>query len=321
MHTGVEGLMAGAELGRATKLAARTSGDSTVAYAFAFARAAEAALGIKVPPRATWLRALMAELERLANHFGDLGMICKDALPSLLHDRCGVSRELVLRACDAAFGHRLGRDRIVPGGVVVDPSEDGLLVLEALAVQLRTRFPEMVRLYADNSALQDRTTGTARLPAKYVHQYAAGGFVGRASGRDFDARRDLAYAPYDELTFIVPLRHCGDVNARVWVRILEIEQSLSLVDQILARLPVGPISGGGRGPNRPCEGMAIVEGFRGDILAWIRFAGDGTVERCHLRDPSWFQWPLLELAMEGNTLGDFLLCCRSFNCSSSGHDL
>jgi Ni,Fe-hydrogenase III large subunit len=117
----------------------------------------------------------------------------------------------------------------------------------------------------------------------------------------------------------VPSVQAGDVNARVWIRIREVEQSLALIEQILDRLPSGPILAGVTGIQR--EGVALVEGFRGDIFAWVRIGADGRVERCHLRDPSWFQWPLLEAAIEGNIVADFPLCNKSFNCSYSGHDL
>ena len=120
VHKGIEALMTGATLERGARLAGRTSGDSTVAYALAFARAAEAALGIEAPPRAVHLRALMAELERIANHLGDFGAICNDASFSILHAQCGMLRELTLRAANACFGHRLMMDRIVPGGVAAD---------------------------------------------------------------------------------------------------------------------------------------------------------------------------------------------------------
>ena len=111
----------------------------------------------------------------------------------------------------------------------------------------------------------------------------------------------------------------GDVDARVWVRIKEVEQSLSLVEQILDRLPGGPVLF--ELSRRSGEGMALVEGFRGDILVWLRLDANAHVERCHLRDPSWFQWPLLEAAIEGNIVADFPLCNKSFNCSYSGCDL
>src|SRR5690606_28359663 len=117
VHKGIDRLFKGADLERAVKLAGRTSGDSTVAYAFAFSRAVEAALGIEAPARAESLRAIAAELERLANHLGDVGAICNDAAFALMHAHCGALREQVLRAADECFGHRLMRDLIVPGGM------------------------------------------------------------------------------------------------------------------------------------------------------------------------------------------------------------
>src|SRR5678815_6122206 len=125
-------LMQGATLEQAAKLAARTSGDSTVAYAFAFAQAAEAAMQIKAPLRASYLRALMAELERLANHFGDIGAICNDASFSIMHAQCGILRERTLRTAEACFGHRLMMDAIVPGGVASDIAADGPAQVRAL---------------------------------------------------------------------------------------------------------------------------------------------------------------------------------------------
>lgn len=320
-HKGIEGLMAGASLERAARLAGRTCGDSTVAYGIAFARAAEAALGREPPPRAVFLRALMAEIERLANHFGDFGGICNDASFALMHAHCGVLREQVLRAADGCFGHRLMRDCVVPGGVAVDLSSDGAVALRALVAEARRRYPALVELYENTASLQDRTVGAGALAPGLARQYGAGGYVGRASGRDFDARRDVAYPPYDRLRFAVPVRQEGDVDARVWIRIEEIEQSLALVDQILDQLPDGAIRAELGGAAEACEGVALVEGFRGDVLAWLRLAADGTVARCHLRDPSWFQWPLLEAAIDGNIIADFPLCNKSFNCSYSGHDL
>jgi Ni,Fe-hydrogenase III large subunit len=319
-HKGIEGLMVGANLERAAQLAGRVSGDSTVAYAYAFSKAAEAALELVVPDRAVWLRALLAELERLANHLGDIGAICNDASFTLIHAHCSVLRESVLRASHQAFGHRLMRDVIVPGGVTRDLNDDGKKTIRAALDNIRRRFPPLVELYDNTASLQDRTVDTGVLKPALARQYAAGGYIGRASGRSFDARRTLAYPPYDSLRFEVPVLNEGDVNARVWIRVREVEQSLSLIDQILERLPTGPLLKLARLVPEAREGMAIVEGFRGDILVWLRLR-DGRVERCHLRDPSWFQWPLLEAAIENNIVADFPLCNKSFNCSYSGHDL
>ncbi len=319
-HKGIEGLMAGASLERAALLAGRVSGDSTVAYAYAFSKAAEAALEIAVPDRAIWLRALLAELERLANHLGDIGAICNDASFTLIHAHCSVLRENVLRAADTAFGHRLMRDIIVPGGVIRDLDDRGSEVILTMLDNIRLRFPALIELYDNTASLQDRTVDTGVLKPELARQYAAGGYIGRASGRSFDARRTLAYPPYDSLRFEVPILNEGDVNARVWIRVREIEQSLSLIDQILNRLPRGAF--GTHAGHRPeaREGMAIIEGFRGDVLVWLRVR-DGRIERCHLRDASWFQWPLLEAAIENNIVADFPLCNKSFNCSYSGQDI
>jgi Ni,Fe-hydrogenase III large subunit len=320
VHKGIEGLMTGADLDKGAMLAGRTSGDSTVAYALAFAHAVEAALKVKVPERAVWLRALMAELERLANHFGDIGAICNDASFSILQADFAILRERVLRAADACFGHRLMRDRIVPGGVTQDIVPDSLGQVAALIEVVRRRFPELVEVYDNTASLQDRTVTTGYLSPTLARAVGAGGYVGRASGRAFDARKAIAYAPYDQLEFEVPVRDDGDVNARVWIRIREVEQSLRLIEQIMQRLPKGPTRAE-LGKTGPGEGLALVEAFRGDLLVSVRLGADGKIERCHLRDASWFQWPLLEACVEGNIVADFPLCNKSFNCSYSGHDL
>ncbi len=323
VHKGIESLMVGLSVERAAVLTGRVSGDSTVAYALAFARAVEAALGTHVPQRAIWLRALMAELERLANHFGDLGAVCNDAAFAMLHAQFGLLREYVLRVADKCFGHRLMMDRIAPGGVLCDLPEDEVGTIAALIAHIRAHFPELIELYDNTASLQDRTVGTGILTPALARQFGAGGYVGRASGRAFDARRTPGYPPYDALQFEVPVLEDGDVNARLWIRVREVEQSMAIIDQILRQLPSGAIRTAlpARLEIHAGEGVALVEGFRGDVLAWVQLRDDGSIERCHLRDPSWFQWPLLEAVIEGNIVADFPLCNKSFNCSYSGHDL
>ncbi|RMF97554.1 MAG: hydrogenase expression protein HypE [Gammaproteobacteria bacterium] len=319
VHKGIEKLMAGRDPTAAARLAARSSGDSTVAYGIGFALAVEAALQVPVPPRAHWLRALMAELERLANHLGDIGAVCNDAAFALMHTHCGALREQVLRTAQACFGHRLMRDRVVPGGVAVDLDDAGEAAVQTLLDHIGAEFPALVELYENTASLQDRTMGTGCLSSQLARQFGAGGYVGRASGQDRDARRRPGYAPYGELEFAVPSRMDGDVNARLWIRIEEVQQSMGMLRQILARLPAGEIRIDL--PAAAGEGLSLVESFRGELLTWLRLDAAGRIERCHLRDPSWFQWPLLEAAVEGNIIADFPLCNKSFNCSYSGHDL
>ena len=307
---------------RARKLAGRTSGDSTVAYALAFAQAVEAALQIKVPARAVWLRALMAELERIANHFGDIGAICNDASFSLIYAECGILRERTLRAAQACFGHRLMMDRIVPGGV--DRRSRATAAsrhLRALIETVRQSFPELVEIYDNTASLQDRTVTTGYLAPTLARAFGAGGYVGRASGRAFDARES------GRLCALRPARIRGAGARRRRRQCARMDphprgRAEPAADRADPRTPArGPHSRRPRQAGGVREGLALVEAFRGDVLVWVRIGADGTIERCHLRDPSWFQWPLLEVAIEGNIVADFPLCNKSFNCSYSGHDL
>jgi Ni,Fe-hydrogenase III large subunit len=319
-HKGIESLMAGAEIAQGARLAGRISGDSTVAYAWAFARAVEAATCWPVPPRAMLLRGVMAELERLAHHISDVGAICNDASVVAVHAQCALQREDVLATSKACFGHRLMMDRVVPGGVMTDLSGEGVGQVRGLLARLAVTREEILRVYDSMPSLQDRTVTTGIVSAELVRQYAAGGFVGRAAGRAFDARKNFSYGPYDGVDFRLCTRTESDVDARLMVRMDEIEESVKIAGQLLDRLSPGAILGGqpllGAG-----EGAALVEAFRGDVFVSVRLAGDGRLAHVHARDASWFQWPLLEAAIEGNIVADFPLCNKSFNCSYSGHDL
>nr|WP_173983948.1 nickel-dependent hydrogenase large subunit [Magnetospirillum sp. SS-4] len=319
VHKGISGLLSGRPLDQALRVAGRVSGDATVAHALAFSRAVEAAVGCEPPPRALWLRALMAELERVANHVFDIGAVCNDAAFAIMLSHMGVLRETVLRANHAMFGHRLLMDRVEPGGVAADLTGDGAETLRHLLPHFRRDFERAFLIYENTPSLSDRTLGTGVVATSLVHRFAAGGFVGRASGRGHDSRKAPGQVPYDQMDLAVPVYTDGDVNARLMVRFDEVRESLRLLGLILLEMPDGAV-------RRPLprvagEGMAMVESFRGEVLSWVRMAEDGHVLRAHAHDPSWFQWPLLEAAIEGNIVADFPLCNKSFNCSYSGHDL
>ena len=320
VHKGVEALAAGADIRRAGQLAGRISGDSTVAYQYAFALAVEAALGWRPAERAVILRGIMAELERLSHHVNDVGAICNDASVVALYAHCTLIREDILRTAGQCFGHRMMMDRIVPGGVAADLTAEGAVAIRNLLVRCETGLREVAGIYDEMPSLQDRTVSTGRVSAELVHQFAAGGYVGRASGRAFDARTVFPYAPYDRLVFKVPTREAGDVDARVWIRIEEAGESISMIRQLIEMLEPGSIRSGS--PSAAAgEGAALTEAFRGDVLFSVRLDAEGRVAHMHARDASWFQWPLLEAAIEGNIVADFPLCNKSFNCSYSGHDI
>jgi Ni,Fe-hydrogenase III large subunit len=318
LHKGTLGLLRGKSPRAAARFAARLSGDSTVAHALAFAHAAEAACAVAAPPRAAHLRAVMAEIERLANHLGDIGAIVGDASFPLLQASFVWHREAVLRAAALCFGHRLMMDRIIPGGVAEDLAEGGAEALHAVLDGLQQALPELIRVYDDTSSLVDRVQGTGTLTPELAARFAAGGVIGRASARRCDARRVPGYAPYDRLDVAMPLFDHGDVDARVRVRLAEIAESIRLLRLLLAELPDGPLAL--PLPMASAEGIGWAEGFRGDIWHWLRLEG-GLITAAFLADPSWRQWPLLEAAIEGNIVADFPLCNKSFNCSYSGVDL
>src|SRR5258708_11011055 len=187
-----------------------------------------------------------------------------------MHGDWSVLRESMLRASAAAFGHRLMRDIIVPGGVARALNEAGQPTIKATLNNIRLRFPALVELYDNTASLQDRTVDTGVLKPVLAKQYAAGGYIGRASGRSFDARRTLGYPPYDTLRFEVPVLHEGDVNARVWIRVREIEQSLSLIDQILERLPDGSSGTHARHRRPATASPALATRFRRRVTVWLR---------------------------------------------------
>lgn len=316
LHKGVLSLIQGKSPRAAARFAARLSGDSTVAHGLAFARAAEAALGVEVPLRAVAIRAVMLELERLHNHLNDLGFISNDAAFAVIHARAGLVREGLLRANLVAFGHRLMMDRVMPGGVAQDLAPEGIAALLDALAAVAAELPVLLQYYENHASLQDRVLGTGIMQADLVAAYAPGGVVGRAAGRAFDARLLSRELPPGELA----TQTGADVDARWRQRYAEALQSIALLQSWLPALPEGealtvpmPHAGG--------EGVALVEGFRGECLAWMRLDDGGLIEACYLRDPSWLHWPLLEAAVIGNIVADFPLINKSINGSYSGVDL
>ena len=317
-HKGQLALMHGKSPRAAARYAARLSGDSAVAHSVAYARAVEAALATEAPPRAHALRGVMAELERVANHLGDIGAIANEAAFAVLPARFGWHREAMLQAAARAFGHRLMMDCVVPGGVAGDIAPDGAdTILRALDL-MDAELPELVRIYDDSSSLVDRMVGTGIVEPNLVARFAAGGFAGRAAGRGFDARRSPGYPPYSDIDLTVPVRSEGDVDARVRIRLDELRESSRLLRYLLGALPSGPLAV--ELPRASGEGIGVAEGFRGDIWHWISLDG-GLIAAAFLRDPSWLQWPLVEAATDNCIVADFPLINKSFNCSHSGVDL
>ncbi|HWR71883.1 MAG TPA: NADH-quinone oxidoreductase subunit C [Nitrospirota bacterium] len=321
VHKGIEKRFESLSWQDGARLAARVSGDTTVAHSLAYARAVEALSGTIPPDRAHWLRALFLERERIANHLGDLGAICNDVAFAVLLYQFHRLKEIVVRTNLRFFGHRFLMDRIVPGGVTVDIGEDGIAAIrEELAVITR-EFERLVIIYDENSSVEDRVRDTGVLTPEQARDLGMVGIAARASGLNLDCRIHHPFPPYDRINVNVPVLISGDVHARAWVRVEEVRESLRLVREILRMLPSGRTIAPMAGVMPDRSGFAAVEGWRGEILTWVQSGPQGGINRCMVRDPSSVNWLGLEQCIHGNIVPDFPVCNKSFNQSYSGNDL
>ena len=305
----------------AHRLAGRVSGDSTVAYAWAYCMALEAAAGFAIPARAGWLRALLLERERVANHLGDLGALGNDAALAFGLAQFSRLREDWLRLSKEVFGHRLMMDCVVPGGTAVDVGAVAAERMRGHCDAVRVEVQELRSIYDEHAGLQDRFIGTGQVSPELAADLGLTGLAGRASGQAMDLRCDHPWPPYDSLGVMLATQRAGDVAARVAVRFAELFESLRLIQSILAGLPAGERRAELRLGDGAAVGAGWVEGWRGEVFVALELDPAGRISRCHCHDPSWQNWPVLEHAVIGNIVPDFPLINKSFNLSYSGHDL
>ncbi|HUL81156.1 MAG TPA: NADH-quinone oxidoreductase subunit C [Gammaproteobacteria bacterium] len=321
VHKGIERLFTETKLLDGHRLAARVSGDSGVAYSWAYCQALEGMAGTVVPDRASWLRALALESERISNHLGDLGALGNDAGFAFGLAQFSRLKESWLRHLAAALGQRYLLDFVVPGGIGVDAESAPLASLVACARTIAAEAANIRTIYDEHAGLRDRFVGAGTVTVELAKRLGLIGLAGRASGQDFDLRLDLPCDPYTRLDVRKCGRDDGDVAARVAVRFEELQESLRLVQEIVERLPTGESRAAVSVPSAGSAGIGLVEGWRGPVMVALSARADGYVARCHPHDPSWQNWPVLEHAVIGNIVPDFPLINKSFNLSYSGHDL
>jgi Ni,Fe-hydrogenase III large subunit/Ni,Fe-hydrogenase III component G len=315
-HKGTLALMRSKSPRTAARFAARLSADATVAHAIAFAAAAEAALDVLAPPRAARLRVIMLELERIAGHLDSLAETSRLAGARPVWTACGFLREVLLRASQLAFGHRLMMDCVVPGGVAVDIAEGGAAALLHALGEISAGLP-VIRRQHDGTTLASRLSGIGCTSAMAATSLGAGGIAGRACGRAFDAR--MAFMPeYRTLAPVMTLREAGDAAARQRVRLAEIEASLRLISSALGALPAGPLTVAL--PQISGEGIGCAESIRGDVWHWLQI-DHGQIAAAFPRDPGWALWPLACHALENAMADDVEIIRASFALPASGMDL
>lgn len=323
-HKGVEKLFIGGSIADGARLAGRISGDSTCAYAWAYAAAVEAACGVSPPPRAHMLRALMLERERVANHLGDLGALGNDAALAFGFAQFMRLKEDWLRLNGVLFGHRFMMDRIVPGGVALDLEAPALRAIIDQCEIMGREVKELSKVYEEHAGLQDRFQTTGTIDAGLARELSLTGVAARATGMILDGRAHRqGYTPpppYASLGVRPATDERGDVAARVAVRFDEVFESLRLLREIVigmsdsaVSIDVPAASGG--------SGLGVVEGWRGEVLVGVDLDEAGRLARVHPHDPSWQIWPALEHAVMKDIVPDFPLINKSFNLSYSGADL
>ena len=302
-------------------LAESISGDTAVGHALAYAHAIERLAGVEPPPRARHLRVVLLELERVYNHVADIGAIATDVAFTVPASRAQALREGLVRIQERLFGSRLLRGTVALGGVKCDLTRGRRRELLLHLERLEREFDDLVTLLIDSGTFTDRVDGTGILDAQVARELGVVGIAARASGLDLDLRRDQPHDAYSGLQFVVPVEEGGDVRARLMVRAREVEQSLSILRQVLEGLPEGHVLSP-LPEALPSESSALgwAEGWRGECLHWVRTDGQGRLDRVKVTDPSSKNWPALVRAVPGNIVPDFPVINKSFNLSYSGND-
>ena len=320
-HKGIEKRFESMTLEDGARLAGRVSGDSTVAYAWAYAMALEGMAGATPSARALHLRALLLERERVANHLGDLGYLGNDCALAFGFSQFWRLKEEVLRSNARVFGHRYLMDRVLPGGVACDVNDAAARTVIAEVLQLKDELRTLRSIYYNHAGLQDRCITTGRVSPPTAARLGIVGLAARASGHAMDARVHPGFAPYGELQPKIASHRNGDVAARIVVRFEEAFESLRLQRLILEHLPRGALRAPVGEPAEGAFGIGWTEGWRGEVFVALEAGRGGRVRRCHPHDPSWQNWPALEHAVIGNIVPDFPLINKSFNLSYAGADL
>jgi Ni,Fe-hydrogenase III large subunit/Ni,Fe-hydrogenase III component G len=321
VHKGIEKLSEGKTIEHGFYLSERISGDETFTNSLTYCQAVEKIAGIKVPVRASFTRVLFAELERVTSHLGDLAGICQDVAYGFASYQFKMLRGWSYRIADELCGMRFLRSVNIPGGVRKDFVHGKEEILARLLSELQKELAETEAIVMRNSLFIDRIENTGILKNKIAVDLNATGPGGRASGVDFDVRTAFPYEVYTQLEFETPVQSDGDVSSRMKVKLAECFQSISLMLQVLERIPQGTVREeiGMLEPYRSAYGLT--EAPRGENIHYVMVGENNTILRYKVRTPSFCSWPALCHAVSGNIVPDFPLINKSFNLSYAGNDL
>ena len=320
-HRGVERLLESLDRLPATFVAESIAGDTVVAHASAYCGAIEALARSHKSARAQSIRGIALELERLANHIGDLGALAGDVAYQPGAAFFGRMRGECLNLLMTISGNRYGRGLVRAGGVAFDIPEEMAAEIDGRLARLESDLRPVAEMFFGTASVQSRLESVGVVTRELCQ---SGGFVGpvaRACNVRRDVRHDHAYGVFRFAQIPVAAAWAGDVFARAVVRWLEVQRSLEFVREQVLSLPRGPLLApcGQLMPNELV--VALEEGWRGEIAHVVLTDADGRVRRHKVVDPSFHNWSALARAMPGNQISDFPLCNKSFNLSYAGHDL
>lgn len=319
-HKGVEKRFETVPLKHGVFLAESISGDTSFGHGLAYCLALERAAGVEAPAHARIARVILLELERIYNHTADIGAIATDVGFVVANSHATRLREQMLRLNEELTGSRLLRGLLQPGGLRRPINTRRLPPFLEQLDSFEREFRSLVRLIEDSDSTRDRLETTGTLPPAKARDLGIVGVAGRASGQDLDVRRDHPFEGYRQFQPRVPVFSEGDVLHRMRVRAEEVLESLALIRAAAAELPEGPAASPLPETAPGTTALSAVEGWRGEILHWIRMGENGRLDRCRIKDPSLNNWPAMVEAIQGNIIPDFPVINKSFNLSYSGTD-
>jgi ech hydrogenase subunit E len=303
IHRGLELLVEKRDFTDYVHVAERICGICSFMHGMGYCEAVEGVLGLSIPDRARWLRTFWCELERVHSHLLWLGLAANAFGFESLFNAAWRTRELVLDVAEETSGGRVIFGSAIVGGVSRDPSKE---TLERCMKALKSVRGDVVRLshvMLEDPTIQHRLVGVGTLTKDRAYELGAVGPMLRASGYDYDARR-RGYAAYGEIEFESVVETAGDSMARAAVRIREIEQSFAILDQVVAKIPEGPVSVPIKGMPPVGECFVRLEQPRGEVVYYVRSNGTRNLERFRVRTPTFANIPAMVEAMRGASLAD-----------------